>query len=393
KCEIYIESDYIISFSDNEVEISGETVSDDEKKDNETWEAVATRLRKVALHKHLKRQYENTIILTGAGSSYQVGVGEKKGKLMRGLWEEAVKQFSYSKIKEICETIKFKEIQPEDETTNIEELLTHAQFYQLINENEDEDVDVNQFINELKKMVKNCCTLDLPNDNPHQKFLKKLVSKKMKYTRPKIFTLNYDTLFEQAAEENGYMIIDGFSFNFPRKFKGTNFDLDVVTRITNKNVLEDNFVPNVVHIYKPHGSIDWAQHEDYVIKKETDESLMIYPSSNKYESSYQQPFFEMMSRFQQETRVKNTLLIIIGYSFGDKHINAMISEALNVNPSITVIFVSPDACEKNEKYKMLRDQVSVSGNVVLTKQTFEEFVNTYPQSEIYAQNEVGDYND
>ncbi|EAC2796026.1 SIR2 family protein, partial [Listeria monocytogenes] len=46
KCEIYIESDYIISFSDNEVEISGETVSDDEKKDNETWEAVATRLRK-----------------------------------------------------------------------------------------------------------------------------------------------------------------------------------------------------------------------------------------------------------------------------------------------------------------------------------------------------------
>ncbi|AGT07018.1 hypothetical protein M640_p00265 (plasmid) [Listeria monocytogenes] len=49
KCEIYIESDYIISFSDNEVEISGETVSDDEKKDNETWEAVATRLRKVVL--------------------------------------------------------------------------------------------------------------------------------------------------------------------------------------------------------------------------------------------------------------------------------------------------------------------------------------------------------
>ncbi|HBM3601704.1 TPA: SIR2 family protein [Listeria innocua] len=390
KGEIYIENEYIISFSDVEVEISGKALSDDEKKDNETWEAVATRLRKVALHKHLKRQYENTIILTGAGSSYQVGVGEKKGKLMRGLWEEAVKQFSYSTIKEICEIIHFQKIQSEDETTNIEELLTHAQFYQRICENNE---TVNQFISDLKEMVKNCCTLDLPNNNPHQKFLKKLVSKKMKYTRPKIFTLNYDTLFEQAAEENGYMIIDGFSFNFPRKFKGTNFDLDVVTRITNKSVLEDNFTPNVVHIYKPHGSIDWAQDGDDVIKKETDKSLMIYPSSNKYESSYQQPFFEMMSRFQQETRAKNTLLIIIGYSFGDEHINAMISEALNVNPSITVIFVSPDACEKNEKYKMLRDQVSVSGNVVLTKQTFEEFVNTYPQSEIYAQNEVGDYND
>lgn len=240
-------------------------------------------------------------------------------------------------------------------------------------------------------MVKENCTLELSQESPHRIFLRKLVSKKIKYARPKIFTLNYDTLFEQAAEENGFMVIDGFSFNYPRKFKGTNFDLDVVNRITNKNVLEDNFVPNVIHIYKPHGSINWEMQDDRIIIGEgLNDSLMIYPSSNKYESSYQQPFFEMMSRFQQETRAKNTLLIIVGYSFGDAHINAMIYEALNVNSSITVIFVAPDAYDEN-KYERLKEVINQTGNIILTSQTFNEFVESYPYSEIYSQVEKGGY--
>ncbi|EUJ20602.1 SIR2 family protein [Listeria aquatica] len=305
---------------------------------------------------------------------------------MTGLWEKVRDKLSYEKIKQICGKINFKEIKEAD--TNIEDLLTHAQLYQHIHD----DDEVNHFILEFKEIVKENCTLELPDENFHQLFLKKLVSKKMKYTRPKIFTLNYDTLFEQAAEKNGYMVIDGFSFNYPRKFKGTNFDLDVVTRMTNQNVLEDNFVYNVVHIYKPHGSIDWKQeNKDDVIKSDTGESLMIYPSSNKYESSYQQPFFEMMSRFQQETRAKNTLLIIIGYSFGDEHINAMIFEALNVNSSIMVILVAPDACAE-KKYETLHTKVTQTGNVILTEQKFEEFVHMYPDSKIYAQNEEEAYN-
>ena len=58
-------------------------------------EQVAIRLRDAALQKHLKRQYENTIILTG--SSFGVGIGDKKVK-MSGLWEEANKS-GYSHLK------------------------------------------------------------------------------------------------------------------------------------------------------------------------------------------------------------------------------------------------------------------------------------------------------
>ncbi|MDT2690251.1 SIR2 family protein [Enterococcus gallinarum] len=378
--KIYIEHNNDIEFTEEYVKVNGKKISIEEKKDNETWEQVAIRLRDAALQKHLKRQYENTIILTGAGSSFGVGIGDKKGKLMSGLWEEAVNKFGYSHLKKFCEKINFKEIQPENETTNLEFLLTHAQLYQYVTG----DSDIVEFIKQLRNMVKENCTLKLPKDSAHRKFLRKLAAKKTKYARPKVFTLNYDTLFEQAAEKNGFMIIDGFSFNFPRKFKGTNFDLDVVTRITNKNVLEDNFVPNVVHVYKPHGSVNWiAKNNEVIISDESEDPLMIYPSSNKYESSYQQPFFEMMSRFQQETRAKNTLLIIVGYSCGDAHINAMIYEALSVNSSITIVFVAPNI-DAEDQYEDLKKEVSQTGNVILTKQTFEEFVESYPYSEIYS---------
>lgn len=381
-----MENNFLIEHDEDGAYINGNKVSDDEKKDNQTWQQVAHRLRRETLQKHLKRQYENTVVLTGAGSSYNMGVSGKKGKLMWGLWEEAVSTFGYKELENFCQQINFSDLKPDKETTDIEKLLTHAQLYHYVYGSSDSD----EMTKKLKRMVKDACTLVLPPENPHRMFLRKLVSKKTKYTRPKIFTLNYDTLFEQAAEKNGFMIIDGFSYTYPRKFKGTNFDLDVVTRITNRNVLEDNFVSNVVHIYKPHGSINWQRKgEDIIIENEAKESLMIYPSSNKYESSYQQPFFEMMSRFQQETRAKNTLLIIIGYSFGDAHINAMIYEALSVNSSITIIFVAPDVHDES-KYEKLRNGVLQTGNIIMTNQTFKEFVEIYPYSEIYAQDIMED---
>ena len=381
-----MENNFLIGHDEDGAYVNGNKVSDDEKKDDQTWEQVAHRLRRETLQKHLKRQYENTIVLTGAGSSYNMGVSDKKGKLMGGLWEAAVSEFGYEELDNFCQKINFSDLKPDNETTDIEKLLTHAQLYHYVYGLSKSD----EMTKKLKRMVKDACTLVLPPENPHRMFLRKLVSKKTKYTRPKIFTLNYDTLFEQAAEKNGFMIIDGFSYTYPRKFKGTNFDLDVVTRITNRNVLEDNFVSNVVHIYKPHGSINWQRKgEDIIIENEAKESLMIYPSSNKYESSYQQPFFEMMSRFQQETRAKNTLLIIIGYSFGDAHINAMIYEALSVNSSITIIFVTPDVHDES-KYEKLRNEVLQTGNIIMTNQTFKEFVEIYPYSEIYAQDIMED---
>lgn len=376
---IYFELNKNIEYNQKSVKIGGIKLPDDVKGEEESWEQVAERFRDTYLKKHLQRQYENTVVLTGAGSSYQVGSTNKQGKLMSGLWTSVVKEITYKKLEAFCDQIKFNELQPEDSTTDIEALLSHANLFAQIEPSK----EVTDLISKIKGIIKKDCRLSLPKDNPHQLFLKKLVSKKIKYNRPKIFTLNYDTLFEQAAQKNGFIVIDGFSFSYPRTFSGLNFDLDIVTRIPNKNILEDNFTPNVVQIYKPHGSINWAQTKQGVIIADNPKNpLMIYPSTTKFEISYQQPFFEMMSRFQQETRAKNTLLIITGYSFNDKHINAMIIEALDANPSITMILACPDV-DNASKYKELKMYIKKTKNLILTKQTFEQFVTDYPYSTIY----------
>ncbi|MGH2217407.1 hypothetical protein ACQ1ZR_17315, partial [Enterococcus faecalis] len=101
---------------------------------------------------------------------------------MSGLWEEAVNKFGYSHLKKFCEKINFKEIQPENETTNLEFLLTHAQLYQYVTG----DSDIEEFIKQLRNMVKENCTLKLPKDSAHRKFFRKLAAKKSKYATPKV---------------------------------------------------------------------------------------------------------------------------------------------------------------------------------------------------------------
>lgn len=48
----------------------------------------------------------------------------------------------------------------------------------------------------------------------------------------------------------------------------------------------------------------------------------------------------MMTRFQTALRLKNTTLVVIGFSFGDKHILSMINEALEQNPSFQLIIIN-----------------------------------------------------
>lgn len=78
---------------------------------------------------------------------------------------------------------------------------------------------------------------------------------------------------------------------------------------------------------------------------------MIFPKDSKYESSYEQPYFEMMSRFQQNLRNENVLLVCIGFSFNDKHLVTAITEALEQNPSFQLIVVNRSIDQSSETFK------------------------------------------
>jgi hypothetical protein len=52
-------------------------------------------------------------------------------------------------------------------------------------------------IDEIEKIIREACTLTLPDNAPHALFMRKITSRKLKYSRVKLFTLNYDLLFEK----------------------------------------------------------------------------------------------------------------------------------------------------------------------------------------------------
>ena len=344
--------------------------------------------KKIEIYSNLfSRHFDNTIGLTGAGSSFGIGKTNVKGMTMRKLWEEIVKKCGKEPVENLGNKINFK-IENIKEV-NLEDFLSHASLFLLLYNNT--DVEVERIVKKIKQIIIDNCTIIMPEDAPHKEFLKRITARKLKHNRLKLFTTNYDMLFEQAANECGFTMIDGFTFTFPRVFNGNNYDYDIVIRKNSRITAQENYASKVFHLYKLHGSLDWARNAEtgQILKCDFENNkkpVMIFPSSIKYETSYEQPFFEMMSRFQTELRMDNALLIIIGYSFGDKHINSMIFEALDLNHSLQLVIVDPYI----ENFEHIIEKTQRSANIMLIRSDFKELALNYPYSFAYGQEENGE---
>lgn len=341
----------------------------------------------------LNKQYENMLILTGAGASIinSDSYDEKEltgytGLTIRELTNEIKKHLKNSeknlmKIDEFAGKVNYL---GENEEINIEELLSVAE-----SAKEFLNIEDHRFSNTLKEIemkIKELCTLKIHEEHPHKLFLNKIISRRKSHNRVKLFTTNYDTLFEQAAQKEGIIVIDGFSYTFPRTFNSFYFDYDFIRRDESNLMNEPDYVEKVVQLYKLHGSVDWEKNQkNEIIKKEnTEKPLMIYPRRDKYEQSYEAPYFEMFSRFQFELRKRNTLLITIGFSFNDKHIRTMVENALINNPDFNILIVDYDI--NNESFDFFK-QRAINGyeNIMLYETTFQGFANIYMKEEAYSE--------
>lgn len=341
-----------------------------------------------------KKPFKNLLVLSGAGSSMDVG-----GLSMCQLWNKTQEKYKIEKTAETPEIDGFKIIREavkfESEESNLEALLSHIEGYSKFIEDleikiGDETRTLTIIKEEIFELIKENCTIPAPTENfPHKTFLEKLLQRKQTNPRIKIFTLNYDLLFEYAATEVNAIVVDGFSFTFPRTFSGRYFDYDIVQREGSKLKEEDNFVQRVFHLHKLHGSLNWERDcndQKVKIKDKSNKPLMVYPRDAKYEDSYGQPFFEMMARFQRNLRKNNdTLLICIGYSFNDKHINAAIEEALNQNPGFRLASIDPGIESKSisSSLKEIKRVALESEKILLTSETFSEFAKYYPEIKTY----------
>lgn len=377
KKPILVSSDILLELTDSELYENGNIYEPEEGKNfldtakNKKREYYKRKLEKLL-------QADSLLLLTGAGSS--IGYG---GKTMGDLWTEA-KKITYSKrgakgtFDKFCKQIGF------DKTNkDLEALLSEAEIN--IKSAKRLPVWFKEIKNQIELMIKKECSFDLSDTTTHLQLIQKLTQRKISRSRLKVFNLNYDMCFEQAAQEGGFVVIDGFSFSQPRTFNGRFFDYDIVKRENSRISAEENYVDKVFHLYKPHGSVNWKKQGMSIVqanKEEDFKAVMIYPNATKFEHSYEQPFFEIMSRLQIELRkAKSTTLIIAGFSLGDKHIMTMIKEAIRQNSSLNVIFVNRSikySGEKDLEWSFYRKIAEISQHVTLIAEDFNEFVNNIP---------------
>ena len=140
-----------------------------------------------------------------------------------------------------------------------------------------------------------------------------------------VFTTNYDLLIEQAFETTRTPFFDGFSGS-----RNAFFDLQAV---------EEDVIPNRwVRLWKLHGSINWFQSANGKISRSSfpppnSVSRLIHPSHLKYDESRRMPFLVMIDRLRALLKQPTSLLVLSGYSFGDEHLNEVIIQGLQANPS------------------------------------------------------------
>ncbi len=327
---------------------------------------------------------KNLVCLLGSGASFGKFKNDTQNTFpSMGELLEAIK--SKTELLENFNKIAVKEKKLNDEK-NLEVLLSKIS---QLSVHDDIKKEVENYINEVKCLITTMCTKTINFEGeskeipPHLEFLRKLHKRGSGKDRLKIFTTNYDTLIEQAAAEQNIVIIDGFSFTSPRKFSPRNFKYDIIQ--TESNYQKNQPIYNLIKLYKIHGSVNWQEENHEIIQKENpNKPCIIYPSSTKYQLSYQKPYFEMMSQFNNAMATEETCLLVIGFSFSDDHIFSAIKNALTQDTTFKMIIVAPDLIksDKEEKYPNLSKLKKIAlknEQLFLINATFKQFANAIPK--------------
>lgn len=222
----------------------------------------------------------------------------------------------------------------------------------------------------------------------HDKFIRAVARRSAQQQRLKIFTTNYDLAFEQSASNVGFVVIDGFEFTNPSFFNPMWFNYDIVNRRHSRNS-EGAYIPNVMHLYKMHGSVDWRRVNGRVqklgVESNKGEPVFIYPSSSKYQTSYDSPYLDMMTSFLEMLKQPRTAVLCLGFGFNDKHINNALTMALRTNPEFMLMVATKEPFNENASFNRDIRQLLLAavnqgdGRIAIVDSTFEQFSKLLPE--------------
>ena len=155
-----------------------------------------------------------------------------------------------------------------------------------------------------------------------------------------IFTTNYDLFIEKSLDElmkyESFVFNDGGNGYFNRILDSANYNKSVAYRGLNDNYL--NELPTL-SLIKPHGSMNWErnQEDNILVRKSVVENpVVVKPTGIESQETFlNNHFHDMLRVFQLELDKPQSILIVIGFSFQDKHIAKMLNRSLK-NPELNV---------------------------------------------------------
>lgn len=155
-----------------------------------------------------------------------------------------------------------------------------------------------------------------------------------------IFTTNYDLFIEKSLDElmkyESFVFNDGSNGYFNRILDSANYNKSVAYRGLNDNYL--NELPTL-SLIKPHGSMNWERDQEgnILIKQSVvEDPVVVKPTGIEGQETFlNNHFHDMLRVFQLELDKPQSILIVIGFSFQDKHIAKMLNRSLK-NPELNV---------------------------------------------------------
>ena len=293
-------------------------------------------------------QIENLNFLIGAGcSSYRDESGNEKAiPTMAGL---ARLFYDSNPSFKVDNKNKAEDLFPD----NLEALINHLISIKNITSSEQGKKRLTGKINTINKFIfEKVC--DTPYSQELIQLYKEFYLRIIKKTRQvpiNVYTTNYDLYNENALDGLGFMYNNGFLGSARRVFNPNSYNYVVVENLgLSRDVWKS--VSNFINLYKIHGSINWLKDEDgridtpHILEKDIEliksrkkfDSIMIYPTPQKDRTTLMVPYSDLFRMMQNNLLKKNSVLISLGYSFGDEHINRIILNALSVYDFRLVIF-------------------------------------------------------
>lgn len=301
---------------------------------------------------------KNLSFLLGAGcSSFIKDTAEIGIPIMSKLAQEFYEKIIDKDDKKFINEVLKIDISKDPFKNNLEKFMEVLYSYHFLLESQNVDTtDVNNLrLKVIGFLLKKC--INEENNSKYTDvldlyalFYKKLIYRDSNLSKTNIFTTNYDLYTETALDKLGILYTNGFSGLVERYFNPMVFNYAYAEQMELSNN-KWNVIDNFIYLYKIHGSINWVEsnNQNHLFKvKEmqipdtSGKNVMIYPTPMKQVASFASPYSDLFREFQKKLMQDKNVLIVIGYSFSDEHINNLVYQALTIPNFRLIIFQNSD---------------------------------------------------